>query len=177
MPRLKTKNPNIELVEPDIERDAPIAVNWLAGDIGRQTLRLMGNTDKNNKPSSLDEEKARIKGFIESEEQLTWMISLHENIIGTIWVLTDDTEYVSGPSIHFMIGDPDARGHGAGRAATQAVIDYLREEGKYQHLFSRHLMVNEGAKKLLESCGFEKLEEPYEDSDGLSWQNVALLLF
>jgi hypothetical protein len=102
MTALKTKSPEIILVEPDIERDAPVAVTWLDGDIGRNTLRLMGNTEENNKPSSLEEEKERIKGFIESTNQLTWMISLSNKVVGAIWVDIKPTEYLLGPAVHIM---------------------------------------------------------------------------
>ena len=65
MESLVTQIPELELVQPDIERDAPISLEWLEGDVGRNTLRLMGNTDENNKPSTLEAEKERVQGFLE----------------------------------------------------------------------------------------------------------------
>jgi len=42
---VKSPLQELELVPPDVERDAPISLGWLEGDEGRNTLRLMGNTD------------------------------------------------------------------------------------------------------------------------------------
>jgi RimJ/RimL family protein N-acetyltransferase len=172
MTALKTKSPEIILVEPDIERDAPVAVTWLDGDIGRNTLRLMGNTEENNKPSSLEEEKERIKGFIESTNQLTWMISLSNKVVGAIWVDIKPTEYLLGPAVHIMIGDPEVRGHGVGTNSTDAVVEYMRELHRYPRLYSRRLTSNEVAAGLLEKSGFSDLGNPYTDSNGLEWQNA-----
>ncbi len=174
MTELQTMSPDITLVQPDVERDAPIAVKWLEGDIGRNTLKLMGNDDDHNKPSTLEEERERIQGFLDSDDQLTWMIRLQDNIVGAVWVDLHESEYLPAPSVHIMIGDPDARGHGVGSNTISSVIDYMKQTGEYNTLYSRHLTINERAAGLLEEVGFTILGEPYTDQSGLSWQNVSV---
>lgn len=176
MNTLDARNTDIKLVPPDIERDAPLGVEWLAGDTGRQTLRLMGVTDEENKPSTLDDEKERVRGFIENTNQMNWMIQLKEKVVGAVWVNLDDTKYLSAPSIHIMIGDPESRGHRVGTHACGVVIEYLRSNTKYTSLYSRHLLINSGSAALLKGLGFEKSGDEYTDGDGLEWQNVQLRL-
>ena len=176
MSLIKTNRSDLELIDPNVERDAPISVKWLAGDAGRNTLRLMGNNEEDNKPSTLELEKERVIGFINSKEQITWMISFKDEIVGAIWVDLKPTSYVGAPAMHIMIGDPKARGHGIGRSASEAVIGYMRQSGEYRDLYTRHLISNLPASKLLEEVGFTKLDETYTDSDGLIWQNEKLTL-
>lgn len=126
-PILETTDPNIHLIEPDIERDAQLGVAWLDGQVGRKTLELMGVSDKDNKASSLDDERERVRDFIEREDQLNWMIEANKNVVGSIWVDLESTNEVPGPAIHIMIGDPDARGRGIGDTVTKAVVNYIRE--------------------------------------------------
>ena len=72
-----------------------------------------------------------------------------------------------------MIGDPNVRGKGIGKASVGAVIEYLHQSGE-KMIYSRHLLSNYGSQKLLESLGFVKLDEPYTDKDNLSFQNVVI---
>lgn len=176
MDNISTSNPDLFLINPDIERDAPLSVKWLEGDIGRQTLRLMGNKNEQNKPSTLEDEKRRIKDFVESTNQINWMLQFKDKIVGTIWVDKEPTDYLLAPAIHIMIGDPLQRGKGIGRCAYEAVVNYLKDEGSSDYLFSRHLTYNRPIANLLLGAGFEKHGEQYTDSDGLEWQNVRLSL-
>lgn len=176
MTTLSTSNVELKLIPPDVERDAPISVRWLEGSLGRETLKLMGNTEENNRPSTLKVEKERIRDFIESSDQLTWMIQFRNKIVGSIWVDLKAKGYLLAPSIHIMIGNPDSRGHGVGTNAFEAVIDYLRSNGDYEYLYSRHLSENQIASKLLDGRGFVKSGGQYKDKDGLTWQNVKLKL-
>ena len=61
---LETANPNVRLVEPELERDAQLGIQWLHGDTGRKTLQLMGVSDKDNKATTLEQEKQRVIEFI-----------------------------------------------------------------------------------------------------------------
>lgn len=172
---LETNNPHIHLVEPDVERDAPISVGWLEGDLGRDTLRLMGVSAHENEPSTLNQEKERVEGFIANEEQLNWMISYDGKIVGSVWADLQATDELPGPSVHIMIGDSEVRGKGIGTASISAVIEHLRQRNT-ETIYSRHLLDNEGSKHLLNSLGFNNLGEPYTDKDGLEFQNVSLEL-
>lgn len=172
-PELITNNPNVQLVEPDIERDAVFGVEWLEGEIGRSTLSLMGVANKDNQASSLDTERERVKGFIENDNQLNWMIQLDDKIVGTIWVDLKPTKDVLAPAVHIMIGDPESRGQGVGAASTNAVVDYLKQQGE-EKIYSRVLVKNTVASKLLEDNGFRSLGDIYTDSNDLQWQNVVL---
>ncbi len=167
----------IELVEPDIERDAPLGVLWLEGELGHSTMLLMGNPPEAIEPTTLEKERQRVKGFIESETQKTWMIRFENRIIGAIWLDLEPTEYLPGaPAVHIMIGDPSCRGKGVGSKAISEVISNLRRQGEHHTLYSRHMVANNAAKNLLTSLGFNKLGESYVDNDQLQWQNVSLKL-
>ena len=61
---LETDNPSVHLVEPELERDAQLGVQWLHGDIGRNTLQLMGVSDDDNIATTLEQEKQRVADFI-----------------------------------------------------------------------------------------------------------------
>lgn len=179
MNTLKTPLAELELVAPDIERDAAVAVQWLSGDVGRNTLRLMGNPDSKIVAPTIEAEKQRIQEFIDLEKQqkqLTWMIRFQNKIIGAVWVELQPTDHLPAPAIHIMIGNPAARGRGIGKNTFDAVISYLKHTGKYDALYSRHLTHNEVAGKLLEKSGFADTGEPYQDQDGLEWQNARLEL-
>jgi len=174
-PQLQTINPNILLVEPDIERDAQLGQHWLEGELGRNTLRLMGVANKHNQSTTLEQEKERVRDFIENADQLNWMIQLDHKVVGSIWVDLKSKDKVPAPGLHIMIGDPIVRGKGVGGASAVAVIDYLKQQGETA-VYSRTLVNNTAAKKFLKSIGFVPEGEPYTDEDGLEWQNAALHL-
>jgi RimJ/RimL family protein N-acetyltransferase len=168
---LQADNPSVKLIEPDLERDAELGVLWLHGDIGRSTLMLMGVADKDNKPTTLPEEKQRVTDFIEKRNQLNWMIEFNGKVVGSVWVDLELKDSVPSPAIHIMIGDPNVRGKGVGFSASSKVIEYLKEQGT-KSLYSRHLTNNTNARNLLVALGFEDTSDPYTDKDGLEWQNV-----
>lgn len=169
---LETNNPDIQLVAPDIERDAALGVEWLQGELGRATLTSMGVADKDNKPTTLEYERERVRDFIERDDQLNWMIEHQGKVVGSIWVDLEQVGNVPAPAIHIMIGDPEMRGKGVGYAVTSKVIEYLQNERSAKDIYSRHLTKNSGASNLLGSLGFEKFGEPYTDEDGLEFQNL-----
>jgi RimJ/RimL family protein N-acetyltransferase len=169
---LQTDNPDVALVEPNIERDAPLSVGWLEGKLGRATLASMGVADKDNKPTTPEEERERIKDFIERQDQYNWMIEYQGRVVGSVWVDLQQVDTVPAPAVHIMIGDPDTRGKGIGRAAIGRAIEYLESLGS-KSIYSRHLTKNNGASGLLQSLGFADLDSPYTDDGGLEWQNVV----
>ena len=168
---LETNNPSVHLIEPELERDAQLSVQWLHGDIGRNTLQLMGVSEEDNKPTTLEQEKQRVTEFIENPDHLNWMIEYNGKVVGSIWVDLEPKDSVPSPAIHIMIGDLSVRGKGVGFSATSKVAGYLEEQGN-KSIYSRHLTKNNGARSLLETLGFKDMDEPYIDQDGLEWQNV-----
>lgn len=168
---LETTNPSVHLVEPELERDAQLGVQWLHGDIGRNTLQLMGVSDQDNKPTTLEKEKQRVTEFIEKPDQLNWMIEYDRQVVGSIWVDLEPKDSVPSPAIHIMIGDPSVRGKGVGFSAVSKVAEYLKEQGN-ESIYSRHLTKNNGARTLLGTLGFKNMGEPYTDEYDLEWQNV-----
>jgi len=176
MKELGTSMPELKLVTPDVDRDAPISVGWLEGESGKDTLRLMGNAEKDIKPTDLEAEKQRIREFLTTKDQIVWTLQYDSKSVGAVWVDLKPTEYLSAPAVHMMIGDPEVRGKGIGASATQAIVRYLKEENKYAHLYSRHLAHNQAARALLKKAGFDNSGEPYSDNDGLEWQNVRMRL-
>ena len=169
---LKTTDPSITLVEPDLKRDPALGVKWLQGNLGFHTLSLMGVPDKDNKPTTLEAETERVRGFIEGKNQLNWMIQYQRKIVGLVWVDLSPWEGLPAPSVHIMIGDPEMRGKGVGTASMRSVLDYLENQG-HATIYSRHLTFNDTVKKMLFSLGFEDAGIPHSDADGLEWQDLV----
>lgn len=171
---LDTKNSDVKLVIPNVKRDAPISVGWLSGELGRQTLLLMGNASQDIEPPTLKAEQQRIQDFINSTDQKTWMISFKNQIVGVIWADLKSTKYLPAPSVHIMIGNPRCRGKGVGKAAMGALIKYLQQDCTHSKIYSRHLVSNKAAAALLMCFDFIDFCEPYSEPNGLLWQNAKL---
>lgn len=139
--------------------------------MGRETLRLMGVADKDNTPTTLEQEKARVQSFIDRKDQLNWMIELEGQVVGAVWADLQQNGSLPAPGVHIMIGDPAVRGRGVGFATFAVVIDHLKSLG-YSQVFTRHLSSNTTAEILATKNGFENIGEAYTDEDGLIWQNM-----
>lgn len=172
---LLTSLPEVRLVPPNIDRDAELGVQWLKGNSGRDTLRMMGVIDSENKSSTLKEERKRVQDFISRDDQLNWMIEYNNQVVGAVWADLLPTEFLPSPAVHIMVGDPLVRGKGLGKATISAVVDYLKQTG-VKSVYSRHLVENKVSSHLLSSIGFTDLGKTYKDSDGLNWQNVSLTI-
>lgn len=171
---LRTNNPDLKLIEPDIERDAVNGVKWLEGDMGRATLLLMGVADEHNKPTTLKAEEERVNDFLTRQDQLNWMIEYQGEVVGSVWVDLEASDFLASPSVHVMIGDPNMRGKGVGLASVSSVLEYLKSGGE-KTVYSRYVTSNEGSEHLLAKLGFEVSGEPYNDGY-LLFQNVKLNL-
>lgn len=172
--KLLTANKQVTLVKPNVKRDAPLGVEWLKGDAGRETLRLMGVSDADNKASNFKKEKKRIQEFIDKQNQYNWMIKYKTKVVGTVWAELEPTEHLGAPAVHIMIGDPEVRGKGVGTAALQAVTEWLQTEKNYKIVYSRHLTSNAAPARINQKLGFKPQGAAYTDSDGLEFQNVVL---
>lgn len=172
---LETSDSSVRLIEPNIERDAALGVEWLEGSEGRHTLQLMGVADKDNKPTTFEKEKQRVDGFIHGKDQLNWMIEYKGKVIGGIWVDLKATSYIPSPHVSIMLGDRNVRGKGVGQVALKAVIKYLRQLGVTE-LYARHLTHNTASEALLQKLEFKQFGTTYSDEDTLEWQNVRLAI-
>jgi Acetyltransferase (GNAT) family len=150
---LTAPNLPVRLVMPVVGRDSALSVSWLTGRQGRKTLQMMGVPDDHIAPPSLAEEAARIASFVDRTDQYNWMIELNGTIVGAIWVDLQHSATVAAPAVSYLVGDPSARGKGAGGGSLAAVADFLSGEG------------------------FTRIGDPYTDpGDGLFWQNFAARL-
>jgi RimJ/RimL family protein N-acetyltransferase len=168
---IETPDPNVRLVKPEVERDAQLGVDWLKGANGRQLLKLMGVATKDNKESTLEDEIARIRGFLMKKDQINWMISLEGKIIGSVWADLDATEYIGAPAVSIMLGDPESRGQGIGKVAAGSVVNFLTASD-YPRVYGRYLVDNKASRAMLTGLRFVLDGLPYSDEDGLEWQNV-----
>lgn len=169
---------NLELLKPDIERDAPFALSWFVRPEGKDTLLRMGNAEHEIPEPSLEAETDRIKEFIQLEaesKQITRMISVDGVTIGVVWLELIETRGVKPPSLHIMIGNSDYRGMGIGKIAMLEAIDLAKNKG-YKVIYTRHLTNNTEIKKLNDSLGFVDDGDPYTDNNGLTWQHIKLNL-
>lgn len=172
--QLPTTNQKINLIKPDVSRDAPLSVYWLADPHGRFTLKMMGVPDKDNHAYTLAEEQKRVQEFLDLKDQYNWMIEVDGRVIGSIWVDLKDTAEIKAPSLSIMLGDPDVRHGGIGAAVGEAVINYLIEAG-CDRIYSRHLIENTISPKLLYKLNFQNDGAPYIGAeDGLLWQNTYM---
>lgn len=170
--------PNIELLQPDIERDAPFALSWFTRPEGKDTLLRMGNAENEIPEPSLEAERERIREFIQLEaenKQITRMISVDSVTIGAVWLELIEMRGVKPPSLHIMIGNPDYRGMGIGKRAMIEALEIARSMG-YKAIYTRYLTHNAEIKKLNDSLGFVDDGEPYTDNNGLTWQHIKLNL-
>lgn len=169
---LSNKIETLKLIGPDIERDPPLSVEWMAGDNGRETQSMMGIPDREIHEHSLEEARGTIAGFIESDHEIVWMIEYAGDVVGAVEIHMIGTKYLPSPSIHVMLGDVDVRGRGIGRASAEMAITYLQEEQSIEILYSRYRTNNKVSEQLLLALGFEEDGDPYEDQYGMRWQNV-----
>lgn len=173
------QKPIYTLEKPHPTKDAPFAVAWFAGDGGNETLLAMGNAPEAIVESTLASETKTLEEFVTLEEQskqLTWMVHADNKTIGAVWIELEDTDDVQAPAVHMMIGDSAYRGKGIGAGVLKDMLRYAYGNLPYAVMYSRHLVSNKPAAKLLKKAGFEPDEKPYSDENNLEWQNVKLTL-
>jgi len=176
---MQTNDSTIQLLPPDIDRDAPFALSWFQRPEGHATLLSMGNAEHEIEPSTLESETAILREFIDleqEEKQITRMIIVDQKTIGVVWIELFENHNVQSPSIHIMIGNPDYRGKGIGKSVMQAAINYVRDTLNLNTIYSRHLANNMQVATLNKSLGFEKDGVPYTDNNGLVWQSIKMIL-
>lgn len=168
----------VQLLPPNVERDAPFAYSWFTRPEGRDTLLRMGNAEHEIPAPSLRAEQDRIQEFIELEaanKQITRAISVDGITIGAVWLELTEQHGVKPPSLHIMIGNPDYRGRGVGKQAMLGMVEIAKTHG-YTTIYTRHLVQNTIVKRLNDSLGFVEDGDEYTDQNGLVWQPVILSL-
>lgn len=174
----RSKYHTVELLQPNIERDAPLALSWFTRPEGKDTLLRMGNPEHEIPKPSLEAERERLREFIQLEvdnRQITRMISVDGITIGAVWIELTENRGVKPPSLHIMIGNPDYRGMGIGKKAMLEAIKIVKSRG-HNVIYTRHLTHNAEIKRLNKSLGFVDDGEPYTDKNKLTWQPVKLKL-
>jgi RimJ/RimL family protein N-acetyltransferase len=171
---LGTSDPSTRLVQPVVDRDAPLSLQWLNGPHGRPTLLMMGVPADRIEAATLEQEASRIAGFIARDDQYNWMIEADGTVVGSIWVDLRPSPVLGAPAVSYMIGAPEARRRGTARRSLLAVTQFLVREGADQ-VFARALVINDASARLLTGAGFVQLAAPYVDpEDGLRWQNFVI---
>lgn len=168
--------PEVTLVSPDPQRDAPFAYNWFESEHGRETLLLMGNSEKEIGTTTLQQQTEVFENFLILEKQvkqLTWSIRYNNITIGVVWIELVDTFDLSSPAIHIMIGDKKYRRQGIGKMVFNEAIQYIIRNLRERHIYSRHLVTNSDVAGLLKSIGFRDDGDTYYDHNNLQWQNVC----
>ena len=174
---MQSNDSSIQLLPPDPHRDAPFALSWFQRSEGHATLLSMGNAESEIEPSTLEGETAIMREFINLEQegkQITRMIIVDQKTIGLVWIELFENHHVQQPSIHIMIGNPDYRGKGIGKAVMQSAVHFIKSTLEQKTIYSRHLVTNATVANLNKSLGFEKDGLPYTDNNGLKWQNIKM---
>ena len=161
----------IALVAPNVDRDSENGVRWMSGSVGHKTQELMGIASSDIHDHTIEEEQKLIQRFIDTDDEIVWMVEVDDNVIGVIEVGLKISPQENGPSLSVMIGDPDFRGKGIGKKAMVAVIDYLASQG-YSEVNARHISSNHASRAMNTSIGFINVGDEYVDEDGIRWQNV-----
>lgn len=175
---MMNKNHSVDLLQPDIVRDAAFALSWFTRPEGKDTLLRMGNAEHEIPEPSLKAEKERLAEFIQLEadnKQITRMINVDGVTIGAVWLELIEMRGVKPPSLHIMIGNPDYRDIGIGKKVMIEAIEIARSMG-YKTIYTRHLTHNTAIKKLNDSLGFVDDGKPYTDENGLVWRPIKLTL-
>lgn len=163
----------LQLIEPDINRDPPIGIQWMSGVEGEKTQRLMGIAPNDIHEHTFAEEVELFKNFISTDDEIVWMIEYQGKIIGIVEVGTKIPPEENGPSISIMLGDASARGKGIGKRVMTRVIEYLFSLGHVE-VTARYIEGNSASEAMNVSLGMQKVGQAYVDEDGLKWQNVRL---
>ncbi len=162
---------SLKLVAPDVKH-AAITMKWRSGEQGRITQALMGVAPGSIREPTLEEEQKLIQHFIDTPDEIVWMIKYDEKIVGAVEVHLNKYAEIKSPNISIMIGGAAYRGKGIGVKTMQTVLAYLTSHEGYSSVYARYLVTNIASEKLNRRVGFKPLGEPYIDEDGLEWQNV-----
>lgn len=151
--------PDYELTKLDVARDEPFVKDW-----------------HDESGASI---AGQLKAFADLEaerKQLTWVIRVHDETIGIVWLRLENSEDIQAPSLYVLIGNTAHRTKGIGSAVIKDTIRYAYCNLPYEKLYSRYKTSNSTAEGLLRKLGFERDGDAYDDEQNNSWQNVKLTL-
>jgi RimJ/RimL family protein N-acetyltransferase len=154
---------------------AAIVAEWLQGEQGRETLRLLGNVLPADFTTNEVIEHKRIEEILADNNKIAWIIIFDDEPVGVAEVDLKATEEIQAPHFSYFIGDATSRGNGIGTAALFLLLDELKSRG-YDRLFGRTIQENMASKKVMQKAGFIKQGDEYTDKDGLIWQNFEITL-
>lgn len=166
---------DIELIEIDTKRDAPLTMSWINAPGGLEMLRLMGMIVPDNFKTSLEQETKTLQTIIDDQNEIAWMIELDGQVVGILEVHTVPFEGLPEPNISIIIGDASIRGRGVGTDSMNIAIQKVSSLG-YRQIYARVLTHNKASLRMLNKLGFENLNKPYTDKDDLNWQNIKKYL-
>lgn len=153
-------NDSLELVHPNVERDAQISLSWLKASKIRPLMRLMNVRIDDNYQPNITDEIARITNFIERQDQIVWMIKRSNAVIGSIWADIVRTDHLEPPVVCLMLGNENSRQSGVGKLATTGVLNFLSGEG-YEKAYAGAVLVNNTpAINMLNSLNYQKFGVP-----------------
>lgn len=109
----------------------------------------------------------------QSADQPSWKILVAGKEIGRVWIDTEGTDDVAGPSVFIETTDSD---HAREAAVLKDTIRYAYGNLPYAELFTRYTVNDSEHAATLRTLGFEADEKPYADDAGVQWQNVKLVL-
>lgn len=160
----------VKLVDIDIVRDAPLAASWINAPGGAQMLQLMGMIVPDDFTTTAEDERKTLQSIIDDPNENAWMIEHDGRVVGIVEVHTAPFEGLPAPNTSIMIGEASARGKGVGTTANKLMLGYLKNQN-YKTVYARVLTHNVASLRMMEKLSFTKLDQPYTDGDGLTWQN------
>lgn len=164
---------DLMLINPNVDRDAPIATKWMQGSVGQRTQRSMGIPPQDIHEHTLAESRDLFEYFISTQDEIVWTIQYKGKIGGVVEVGMNIAPEEQGPSLSIMVGDVSLRGKGVGSRAMRRVIEYLFAKG-YSEVNARYLIDNDASRAMNKSVGMQETGRSYVDEDGLEWQNVRV---
>jgi RimJ/RimL family protein N-acetyltransferase len=168
-------NEDTTMLEPLTTEYAAIIAEWLQGEQGRETLRLLGNILPPDFTTDEAAERKRTEEILADANKIAWIILFDDEPVGVAEVNLKATKEIQAPHFAYFIGEKNSRANGIGTAALFIVLDELSARG-YKQVFGRALQENIASKKVMLKAGFVSQGDEYTDKDGLIWQNFVATL-
>lgn len=156
----------LRLLPPRADRDAPIAVSWLNGAVGQQTMLMLGNPPSSISDTTVEKQEALIAEFLTSPDVIHWIIEISGQVVGAVWIHTEARPEVGMSELSLMIGDPSERGKGIGASAAELALGWAKESLRTD-IAMRTILENTTSRRLILGLGGRPVGASYTDDDGL----------